>query len=323
MVGSSRPLAALDTLNGYRQSFMDVVLWKPIIEQVCRWHGWTCDRITPGFAGTFPTFVVDERWVVKFFGLLFDGDACWQVEQEAAGLIAGIPNAPAARLLASGSLEGEPCWRYLVFENIAGISIGEVYEKIPLADKLSLARWLGGWLPAVHNISVPETKTALPALSLDRARGWFSARNAEDLSTWPPHLAKQVEAYLSANDACLQYGCESFIHADLTRDHILGRLEFGRWETLAVIDFGDAMQGNIYYELAALHLDLFDCDRQLLAAFLQAYGLPQDPDFTRKAMVTSLMHQFDIYGHLFACKTELRQARTLDELVDRLWDCRY
>jgi hygromycin-B 7''-O-kinase len=39
-----------------------------------------------------------------------------------------------------------------------------------------------------------------------------------------------------------------------------------------LIDFGDAMVGDLHYELAALHLDLFDCDKRLLRQFLDHYG---------------------------------------------------
>ena len=124
--------------------------------------------------------------------------------------------------------------------------------------------------------------------------------------------------YLNANAAFLQANAIGFIHSDLTRDHVLGLLENGHWKTGAIIDFGDALIGNIFYELAALHLELFDGDRRLLQAFLQTYGSPPGPDFVRQAMVTSLMHQFDVYGPLFE-KPELRRIRTLDELAECLW----
>jgi Ser/Thr protein kinase RdoA (MazF antagonist) len=129
-----------------------------------------------------------------------------------------------------------------------------------------------------------------------------------------------VEQYLSANDDFFQGGSDCFIHADLTRDHFLGRLVDGHWSTMAVIDFGDAMLGNIYYELVALHLDLFDCDKRLLKTFLAAYSLPSDRDFVHKMMVTSLLHQFDVNAYLFALKPELREFPTLDELAERLWN---
>jgi hygromycin-B 7''-O-kinase len=315
---TARPLAQLDTLDGYRQSFMDVRLWRPFVERVCRGRGWTCNLVRPGVAGTFPTFIVEEQHVVKFFGPLFDGETCWRVEQEAANLMEAVPQVPVAMLEDSGALDEEAGWYYLVSEFIPGVSVGEVYGKIPYEEKLSMVRWLGEWLPSMHQIKVQDGM-ALPSLSVERVRGWFSARWPEERTRWPAHLAEQLEIYLSANAAFLQTGSDCFIHADLTQDHFLGQFQSERWETLAVIDFGDAMLGNLYYELAALHLDLFDCDKHLLAAFLRAYGLPPDPDFLRKTMVTSLLHQFDIYVSLFSWKPELQQARTLEELADRLW----
>jgi Ser/Thr protein kinase RdoA (MazF antagonist) len=297
---------------------MDVEVWRPFVEQIYRRSGRTCSQVRPGLTGTFPTFIVDEQRVVKFFGPQYDGETCWQVEQEAAQLMAGAPQVPVAGLLDRGTLDGEPGWHYLIFQFIPGVSIGEMYEEIPFDDKLALARWLGEQLPQMHKIAVLDG-TALPSLSPERMHGWFSTRWPEERTQWPGHLAAQVESYLSANAAFLQAGAQGFIHADLTQDHFLGRMRSGHWEMLAVIDFGDAMAGNLYYELAALHLDLFDCDRRLLKAFLQAYGLSPDPDFVRKAMVTSLLHQFDVYGCLFAWKPELQEARTLEELADRLW----
>ena len=315
----STPLARLETLDGYRQHFMDAALWRPCVTGVCRAHGWTCERVRPGVAGTFPTFLVDEARVVKFFGPLFDGATCLKVEYEAAQRMAAVPEVPIARLLAEGTLAGTAGWGYLVFEFVEGVSIGEVYAQVGFEDRLALARWLGGWMRRMHAVEV-RGETALPSLGLERMSGWFSLRWPEDRQKWPVRLAAGVREYLQENAAFIQSGDGCFIHADLTLDHVLGMLEDGRWTTRAVIDFGDAMRGNLYYELAALHLDLFDCDRRLLAAFLEGYGLDPDPDFARKAMATTLLHQFDVYGHLFAWKPELGKARTLEELARWLWE---
>ena len=257
--------------------------------------------------------------MVKFFGRLFDGERCWHVEQEAAQLLSNFPAVPVVRLMASGELEKEPGWMYLVFEYVPGVSIGKVYTRIPFKEKLSFASWLGEWLPQMHRIE-PRYGTALPGLSEELARSWFNSRWQKEPSGWPVHLSRQVKAYLSANGSFFQGGHESFIHADLTQDHILGRFTEGHFTTLAVIDFGDAMRGNIYYELAALQLDLFNCDKRLLSAFLRAYGMPPYKDFVHKAMVTSLLHQFDVYAPLFVWKPELLESSTLDELAERIWN---
>jgi hygromycin-B 7''-O-kinase len=316
---ADRPLARLETLEGYRKSFLDAVLWRPYLERICREHGWNCNWVRTGVAGTFPTFIVEEQRVIKFFGRLFGGERCWHVEQEAAQLLADNAAIPAVRLTDSGVLAEEPGWMYLAFEYVPGVSIGDVYQGISFEEKLSLAGGLGEWLPQMHRIRVRDG-TALPCLNEQLARGWFNSRWPEEQVRWPVHLARQVQAYLSVNGGFYQGGHESFIHADLTQEHFLGRLKDGHFTMLAVIDFGDAILGNIYYELAALHLDLFRCDKRLLSAFLRAYGMPPDKDFVRKAMVTSLLHQFDVYVPLFAWKPELQEVHTLDELAERIWN---
>ena len=313
------PLARLGTLEGYRKSFTDVVLWRPYVERICRERDWSCNLVRTGVAGTFPTFIVDEQRVVKFFGRLFDGERCWRVEQEAAQLLSDNPAIPVVRLMASGVLEKEPGWMYLVFEYVPGVSIGEVYTRILFEEKLSFACWLGEWLPQMHRIEARDG-TALPYLSEELACSWFNSRWSKKPSSWPVHLSRQVVDYLSANGSFFQGGHESLIHADLTQDHFLGLFQSGLWKTLAVIDLGDAMLGNIYYELAALQLDLFNCDKRLLRAFLCTYGMPPDKDFVYKAMVTSLLHQFDVYAPLFAWKPELLELSTLEELAERIWN---
>jgi Ser/Thr protein kinase RdoA (MazF antagonist) len=233
--------------------------------------------------------------------------------------MADVPEVPTARLLAEETLAEAPDWGYLVFEFVPGVSIGEVYEQVSFEEKLALARRLGGWVKRMHTVDVRDG-TLLPHLSLDLMNGWFAGRWPEERQKWPVRLAAGVREYLQENAAFVQSDAGSFIHADLTQDHFLGALENSRWTTRAVIDFGDAMLSNLYYDLAALHLDLFDCDKRLLAAFLEAYGLLPDPDFARKAMATSLLHQFDVYAHLFAWKPELQQVHTLDELAKQLWE---
>jgi hypothetical protein len=315
---SVRALDRLETLDGYRKHFMDAALWRPFVSGVCRENGWTCTQVRPGLAGTFPTFLVDDRRVVKFFGPLFDGPACFRVEQEAAGIVARL-DLPTARLLAAGALTEAPQWSYLVFEYVPGVSIGAVYDRLSPEARLALARQMGGWVKQMHRAALPDG-SQLPALDLARMQRWFQARWPEGQKNWPAQLAREVPQYLEKNAGFIQSDASHFIHADLTQDHLLGELLNDGWQTRALIDFGDALRGNLYYDLAALQLDLFDCDRRLLRIFLESYGWQPDPDFVPRAMTTSLLHQFDVYGHLFAWKPDLAAADTLEQLSHTLWD---
>ena len=96
----------------------------------------------------------------------------------------------------------------------------------------------------------------------------------------------------------------------------------GDWQLRAIIDFGDALSGDLFYELVVLHLEIFDADPRLLREFLAAYQPSpfHQQDFTRKAMTLTLLHPYDAFATLFARHPELRQCTSLDELANRLWN---
>ncbi len=321
-------LAALDQIEGYRNLFTDVDFWTPYVREVCRRHGLLPgDAIRTGIPGTCPTFMVDERWVVKFFGRLFDGGNSFVVEQEVGRLVrsADKPNTlGAARVLASGALGGPGWpWPYLVFEYIPGISIGEAAGQIPFEDRLcaagdmgETARWLHGL--ALQDSSVfPNTHTAYRQF-LEKQRAGVVERQRE-WGSLPPRLVEQIDGFIPELDSLVDTTRPPhLIHADLTRDHLLGRIENGRWTSLAVIDFGDAMTGDLLYELGSLHLDQFGGDRRLLAAFLEAYGLPAQARgaLPRKALATALLHRFNLFSGI---AEEILDTESLEELAGRLW----
>jgi len=322
-------LKRLETLDGYRQYFMDAGLWKPYVQMVCRRYDLLpCQQVQAGLAGTFPTFIVDERWVVKFFGRLFGGELAYQTELQVNRLLPSDLAVRVPALLNDGwLLEGDPIWSwpYLIFEYIPGISIGEVYDQVSFEEKLALARALGEATRQMQRLPLDDTpffragrEAYIRFLKYQRERCFANHRQWQSL---PEHLIDQIEDYLLPveilADRRFPHG---LIHADITRDHILGRLEAGRWTTLGLIDFGDAMVGNVFYDLAALHIDLFRGDKRLLQAYLEAYTLEDRWQFPHIAMSAALLHQFDIFSGLAEILPEARQASTLSDLAKRVWD---
>ena len=91
-----------------------------------------------------------------------------------------------------------------------------------------------------------------------------------------------------------------------------------RWRPIGVIDFGDAMVGDRLYELVALNLGLFRCDKRLLGIFLDTYGfdLALRRDFVRRAMSLTLLHEFNVLSSVLPCVprrgTSREPCRTCD-----------
>lgn len=321
-------LDSLESLDGYRQHFMDENLWLPHVRAVCRRHDLLpCQLIRAGLPGTFPTFIVDDRWVVKFFGRLFDGQQAYETEYQVGRVLPSdlIIRAPA--ILYSGELlESEAIWiwPYLIFEYIDGTSIGEVYEQVSFEDKLELTRIIGKATRQMQKLSLdaaPLFRTGQAAyvrFLQDQHKRCLA--NHQEWRSLPDHLLDQIEAYVLPVEALVDRRFPfGLIHADITRDHILGRLKAGRWVTLGLIDFGDARAGNVFYDLAALHLDLFRYDRRLLRAYLEAYELAVDPQFPHLAMSAALLHQFNVFVDLLQVLPQARHAATLDDLAKMIW----
>jgi len=296
-------LEILDNLKGYTSAFMDPVLWTPYVRSVCQKHNLApANTVRPGLAGTCPTFVVDERWVVKFFGRLFDGGTSFAVERLCASLAQAYQPFPIPELLAWGELLPDEPWRwpYLIFEFIPGKSLGEVLPQMSQSTRQAIAGWLGEAVRNLHDIPLDSlAQEILPAQDSIKANSRLSgSRRQLEWRKFPQSWIPYLDEFLVATDYLDEDPWpRHLIHADLTRDHILGFMENRSWSTRAVIDFGDALVGSLDYELAVIHLDIFQGNTFLLKTFIKRYGLEQSEyaQFPFRMMRTALLHQFNLF----------------------------
>jgi hypothetical protein len=321
-------MAALDDLDDieqYRQLFTSVDFWTPYVQKVCQRHQLTpAGPVRTGVPGTCPSFIVAERWVVKFFGRLFDGGKCFAAEEEAGRLASLDPAIPVARVITQGELRrADWPWPYLVFPFIPGKSLGEQADQIDETSWQQIAAEAGEFARRLHALPLAGS-TVFPD-HLDSYRAFLEtqraacAANHRRWGTLPHRLIDQIEHYLPPLETLVDDDRPAhLIHADLTRDHLLGTVENRRWHTLALIDFGDAMTGDFLYELSVAHLDLFRADRKLLGIFLDAYGLKSEArvGLPHRVMATALLHQFNLFCLV---PQEILQAQTLEELEQALF----
>ena len=332
------PLALKDLTERavYAAHFMDLTLWERYVEQVCQFHRFDCRQVKPGVAGTFPTFIVQQApdrsqettrsVVVKFFGPLFDGRTSFLVERDMGRWIEKQSlclSSPV--ILAEGRLDDE--WQYLIFEHVNGESIGQAREKISNSDWRRVTSQMGKYIQQLHTLTssltmglpitiIPNKATHLRFLQQQHEHCLTNHQEWKDI---PVHLLDQLENYvLPVEDLIDDSEPAHLIHADLTSDHLLGSLVGGRWQSRSIIDWGDAMTGNLLYELVALHLDLFHADKQLLRICLDAYGLADfyRKDFARKALSMVFLHQFPMPTWVYE---PYQRAKSLQELAEGLF----
>jgi Ser/Thr protein kinase RdoA (MazF antagonist) len=188
---------------------------------------------------------------------------------------------PAPKVLADGDLFDDDGtgwhWPYLIFERIPGVAIRE----LPANDDFAaIAEHLGEIAAAVHLLTPPadvRARDLLPRLRAD------AARRCEGFGL-PAHLAAQVPAYLA--DALPP---DTLVHADITEDHLF----VANGAISGVIDWGDAIVADPFYELPAVYLGALRGERPLLSAFLHGSGWLVDGDFARRALQGILEFQFN------------------------------
>ena len=113
-----------------------------------------------------------------------------------------------------------------------------------------------------------------------------------------------------------------FVHSDIFVRHPF--VQDGR--LTGIIDWGDAMSADPHVELGKIHLDLFEGDKRLLRALLDAYDWNVDADFPRRALAMALRRHAQIHGQhgpggdVFYRVPELIAGKSVSSLDDLAYE---
>jgi hygromycin-B 7''-O-kinase len=292
-------LPPVDDWGDWGPIFIDVRLWRPVVERV-----WASDTtlqaatsisfptlIEAGFPGTCAVFVVDGEAVIKFFPPMVARDC--ERERDVYRLIDLSPYQP--RLLAAGAFRDRIPWPYLVFSHLSGEAWREAKPLMSREDQLEVVRELGRVIRQVHDKPLPPDG-AWPAASdwpafveSRQSRMTAELRNHTSL---PDQAIREIEALLEATDWRTARPC--LLHADLTEDHLLMSRQSGRWALSGLIDWADAEVGDPYYEWVALWFSICRRDVGLFRAFLAGYdpALRTEDLRTGRLLAFTVLHRF-------------------------------
>ena len=291
----------------------DAGFWHPHAVGLFKRHGIDApDDLTAGRGGTFPT-VLAANAVVKLFGHLPFWRTAYEAERAALRLVARDPRIAAPSLLGEGRLFDEPTapWPYLVTTRMPGTQWGDA--ALSADQMLAIAAELGRQVGRIHALR-PTPKVA----TLD---SWASPdlSMAAQQTVLPQRLVAQVDEFT----AQVPPSDPVFVHGDLMFRHVFVEGEhFG-----GIIDWGDALVTNRHYELAQIHLNLFDGDKTLLRTFLEQSNWPVEPAFAHQALAQAFRRQavglaqhrtMDVFYRV-PDLVPLPDIETLDELAGALF----
>ncbi|MCZ0945486.1 MAG: aminoglycoside phosphotransferase family protein [Gammaproteobacteria bacterium] len=291
----------------------DTAFWAPAVAAVLERHGWagSRNRTTAGVGATYPTFLHGDL-VIKLFGGQDSWRASFRAERAALAAVAGIPGLAAPRLLAEGWLQegADQSWPYLVMTRMQGVPWGQA--DLSPARRLRVAAELGEQARLLWSLR-PDDVPALESMPVPALVA------AAERSSLPARLIAQIGGFLAGLGP---FGT-AFVHSDLMHRHVY----VAGGHLAGIIDWGDAALADSHYELAKLHLDLFDGDKALLRAFLEPSGWQAGSDFAQQALALALHRQaqglmqhrtMDVF-HKLPHLLPPNGATTLDQLANRLF----
>lgn len=294
----------------------DTAFWRPYVSEILSRHGLADagGQLSAGFNATHPTFICGNV-VVKLFGHSKAWRRAHSAERAAQVLIATDPEISAPRLLGEGRLfdddsDGDAPWPYLITNRMNGVS----WHCADLSgeQKRSIAAELRQQVKRLHALRPSGVATHEDWQSLN-----VTAANAQ--SSLPPHLVAQIDEFLTR----LEPFDRVFAHGDVVANHVF--IENGH--LAGIIDWGDALVTDRHYELIQPHRDMFDCDKALLRAFLDASDWPVGKNFHRQALGMALHRQaiglaqhrsMDVFEPV-AALFPLQDIATLDELASEMF----
>jgi hygromycin-B 7''-O-kinase len=310
----SMKVPSFSSVEDYVSRLPDVDFWRPYVAEALHRHDLLDDgqALRAGFNATYPTFLYGD-FVVKLFGC----SRAWQhshwAERAAYRLLAGKTHIAAPALVAEGQLgvSSGSSWPYLITRRVGGRPWrGASFSQ---DQRLRLAGEMGSQIQRVHAL---HPTGAEPTVTDPSSEAVAAAQH----SCLPPHLVAQVETFLSN----LRPYDAIFVHGDLVQAHVFLS---DAPELTGIIDWGDALVIDRHYELGKLYFELFDCDKMLLRAFLEASAWPVDANFPRQAMGLALHrqaigiaqhHTFDVFEPV-ARHLPLAEIASLDDLAMTLF----
>jgi hygromycin-B 7''-O-kinase len=273
-------------------------------------------ELRAGTIGTFPTYLTGTGLVVKLFAEVHDGAECHAAEVASAGALAGT-GLPVPALVAGGELYPDAegwRWPYLVFEEAPGVPLATARPSLGRSQLQALAEDAGDLVRRLHAVPGPNGTWDAFLRVLERRKGQVPHEDHRRHGYLAPHLLDAVPAYLARHPDEVRFDVTApptFLHADLHHDHLF--LDPDTGHLVSVIDWGDVLEGDRWYDFGALVTGSFHGDRRMIDACYDAYGDRPDPEVQLARM---LLHGFDLFD---AVPDELRKgSRSLEELAAHL-----
>jgi aminoglycoside phosphotransferase (APT) family kinase protein len=308
----------------YERSLTDAEFWGPYARAALRLAGLEDDgEVRTHFPTTHVAALVGDRYLVKLHYEDWFGEDSFQTEREAYRMLADR-GLPIPELLAEGALYDEGWrWPFLAMTAMGGRSLRDVNGALTPPDRRRPAAWLGEAVRALHRVPIRDGERISHEVYCDliQVRMQRAHRDHAQWGSLPEPLVAKVRDYLWESRNLLDPGRETpvFLHGDLHGGNVFVEGAPGTFQARGLVDFNDAYEGDRHYDLVAIHTKVFEADKELLRAFLDAYGWGElGRRWPRRMMALTLAHDYDMIEPLSGRISA--DVGSFDDLARLIWD---
>ncbi len=205
---------------------------------------------------------------------------------------------------------------------IAGMPLHEVWPLIPPQQRPALAHQYGRALAALHAMQPADTDPGgidWAVFCRDGIANWLERGSVRRLSA---ALQADGARYFRDHTASITGSPRVMLHGDLAPENLMVQEVNGQWTIAALIDFGNAMRGDAWFDLTAATILLEPGDRTIVHALLDGHapGTSSRLAEVRPAlMVNTLLHPLGDIAAGLALVPGATDCRTWNEVALRFW----
>lgn len=289
--------------------------WRAIAETVCREHKISYKNLGRAEHGENVVFLVDERFVLKFFTPFKNGFRRERIALERARGKSFI-NVP--EVLFAGAIEG---FDYLITNQFQGTSMTrEHWLKLKDRQQIEFVSLLARGLKELHShdteaFAFDWQKFIEHQVATVFERQKASGANVEWLERLPVYFEENLKLLPQNSKDVFQHGDVHFGNLRLVETD-------GKWEISGLFDFADSLKGFHEYEFVAVGVLMMQGQGEIQREFFRAYGYKDSDlteDFRRRLMLLTILYEHSSLRRYAARLNPEAFSYTLDELERAIW----
>ena len=302
---------AEDFTRHFRNEF-----WRELAETVCRRHSVSFNNLRRIEHGENVVFLVDERFVLKFFTPFKNG---FRRERIALEFASGKSFINIPEVLFAGKIEA---FDYLITNQFTGVSMTrENWLRLKNAQQIKFVSHLAAGLKELHSHDADSfdfdwQKFVERQVATVFERQKTGGANAEWLERLPVYLEENLKL-LPKNRK------DVFLHGDVHFGNLRVTETSGKWKICGLFDFADSLKGFHEYEFVAVGVLMIQGQGELQREFFRAYGYKDsdlDEDFRRRLMLLTILYEWSSL-HRYALRLKPEAVNfTLDRLERAIWN---